>query len=170
MSLIDVHAHLDRLETSPTETYQLALNQNVSKIITIGTEPADHPVVLDIAKNMYPKVYCTLGVHPHEANLWSTQVGDFIKDHALLPYVVGVGEIGLDYYYNNCNPYDQKKAFHEQLELSIELDLPVQIHTRDAEEDTIFILNQYRGKAKGIIHCFTGSERLAHACLDLGTF
>jgi TatD DNase family protein len=170
MSLIDVHAHLDMLETSPAETYQLALNKNVSTIITIGTEPADHPIVLDIAKSLYPKVYCTLGVHPHQANLWSTQVREFIKDHAMLPYVVAVGEIGLDYYYNTCDPIEQKKAFHEQLELSIELDLPVQIHTREAEEDTISILEQFRGKAKGIIHCFTGSQQLAEACLDLGFY
>jgi len=170
MALIDVHAHLDMLETKPIETYELALANGVDSIVTIGTEPSDHPIVLDIAKALYPKVYCTLGIHPHQATLWSSDVKKFIMKNSSHPYVVAVGEIGLDYYYNTCTPEEQKRAYQEQLELSIELDLPVQIHSRDAENDTIAILRQYKGKAKGIIHCFTGTQKLADACLDLGFY
>lgn len=168
MHLIDVHAHLDMLETSPEETYALALEKGVDTIFTIGTEPADHLQVLDIAKRLYPKVYCTLGVHPHQANLWNSEVGQFIRQHAPLPYVVAIGEIGLDYYYNSCPEAEQKKAFEEQLDLARQLNLPVQIHTRDAEDDTLAILKKFKGEIRGIIHCFTGTQKLADACLDLG--
>jgi len=170
MKLIDVHAHLDMLETDPESTWNLAYQHGVDTIFTIGTEPTDHPVVLDIAKRFYPKVYCTLGVHPHHASLWNDGVSNFIVQCATLPYVVAVGEIGLDYYYNNCPVEVQKKAFREQLQLSIQLNLPVQIHTRDAEDDTIEILQEFNGRVKGIIHCFTGTTKLANACLDLGLF
>lgn len=168
MMLIDVHAHLDMLETDPETTWNLAYQQGVDTIFTIGTEPADHPQVLDIAKRLYPKVYCTLGVHPHQANLWNHDVSRFIAQNSTLPYVVAVGEIGLDYYYNNCPIDVQKKAFKEQLQLAVDLNLPVQIHTRQAEDDTIEILKEFRGQVRGIIHCFSGTQKLADTCLDLG--
>lgn len=168
--LIDVHAHLDMLETTPEQTLQLANQRGVDKIITIGTEPQDHQTVLNIAEKLYPQVYCTLGVHPHQATLWSPEVEAFIRAQASQPWVVAIGEIGLDYYYNQSPADVQRQAFRDQLQLSIDLDLPVQIHTRDGEQDTIDILGEFKGRAKGIIHCFTGSGQLAQACLDLGFY
>lgn len=166
--LIDVHCHLDMLETSPEETLNLARQIGVTKLITIGTEPQDHQFVFDTAKRLYPEVYCTLGVHPHQAELWNPQVKAFILDHFSAPWVVAIGEIGLDYYYNQAPQSIQLQAFREQLELAHELNLPVQIHTRDADQDTLMVLNEFRGKVKGIIHCFTGTEALAQGCLDIG--
>lgn len=168
MGFIDVHAHLDMLEESPEATLQRALEAGVEKIVTIGTEPSDHQLVLDIATKLYPKVYCTLGFHPHHGSQWSSATGDFMRTHASRKEVIALGEMGLDYYYKNSEVKEQKQAFIEQLELASELKLPVEIHTRDAEQDTVEILKSFRGRVSGLIHCFTGSQWLADECLALG--
>lgn len=165
---IDVHAHLDKLEEGPEAAIELARQAGVKRIITIGTDPADLPVVLDLSEKFAPMVYCTLGIHPHEAELWDHHVQNFIREKAVNPRVVALGEMGLDYYYNNSTPQTQKRAFQEQLELAVELKLPVEIHTRDAEADTVEMLRPFKGQVNGIIHCFTGSAWLAQQCLDLG--
>ncbi|MEY4616895.1 MAG: hypothetical protein RJB66_1855 [Pseudomonadota bacterium] len=165
---IDVHVHLDKLEEGVESALALAKQEGVERVITIGTDPSDLPIVLELSEKYAPMVFCTLGIHPHDAGLWDHRVSDFIREKAQGPRVVGLGEMGLDYYYNNSTPQTQKRAFHEQLELARELGLPVEIHTRDAEADTVEILRPFRGQVKGIIHCFTGSLWLAQQCLDLG--
>lgn len=165
---IDLHTHLDKLPEGPDVAVQFAKAAGVEKLITIGTEPADHPVVLALAQKYHPYVYCTLGVHPHEAALYTTEVREWIRENAIHKEVVAVGEIGLDYYYDHADRGVQKNAFYEQLNLAKELGLPVEIHTRDAEEDTVEILKKFKGHLSGVIHCFTGSEKLAFDCLDLG--
>jgi TatD DNase family protein len=167
MEWIDVHAHLDKLEEGVEASIANARSVGVRKIITIGTEPADHPVVLDIARKYYPDVYCTLGVHPHDGKVYTDAAGKFIEDNASDRSVVAVGEIGLDYYYNESPVAQQHHAFRSQLEIAKRTGLPVEIHTRDAEEDTIEILKEFKGDVKGIIHCFTGTEWLARQALDL---
>jgi len=165
---IDVHCHLDRLEGGSEFALQKALDQNVKRIITIGTEPEDLQTVLDLSEKYYPKVYCTLGVHPHEGVKYTSEVGAFIRQNATRKEVVAVGEIGLDYYYDQSPRDEQKQAFREQLQIAKELGLPVEIHTRDAEEDTVEILKEFKGQVTGLIHCFTGTEWLARQSLDLG--
>ena len=167
-SWIDMHAHLDKLEHSPEEAIRLAAEQNIQRIITIGTEPSDLDVVLTIAEKHYPKVFCTLGVHPHEGVLYTDEAEKFIRENAVRKEVVAVGEIGLDYYYEHSPRKPQQEAFRRQLQLASELNLPVEIHTRDAEQDTVDILNEFRGKVTGLIHCFTGTQWLAEKALDLG--
>lgn len=167
-SWIDVHAHLNMLEHSPEETIKLAQAAGVERIITIGTGPDDHPVVLDLAQKWGPVVSCTLGVHPHDANTFTLEVEEFMKAHLPRPEVVAVGEIGLDYYYENSPRNTQAQAFRRQLELAQEFQLPVEIHTRDAEADTIAILKEFHGQVRGLIHCFTGTQWLADECLQLG--
>lgn len=170
---IDVHMHIDKLETSPEEALSLAQSVGVDRVITIGTEPADHPVVIDWALKKFPSVSCTLGVHPHEATLWSQAVGDSIRSY-LKPntptaqVVVAVGEIGLDYYYNQSPKESQLQAFDEQMSLAAELNLPVEIHTREADSDTAEVLRTYQGKVRGLLHCFTSSMELAKVALDCG--
>lgn len=166
--LIDIHSHFDMLDTTPEETIALAKNAGVEKILTIGTEPSDFDFVLETAKKFFPTVACTLGVHPHHGTVWNQEVEDFLQKNLPLPYVVAVGEIGLDYYYNQSPVDEQKNAFRRQLEIAIEHNLPVQIHTRDAEQDTVDILQEFNGKVKGVIHCFTGTRWLADQCLNLG--
>lgn len=165
---IDIHTHLDRLEGGPEVALKLAQDHNVKRLITIGTEPDDLPIVLELAQKYYPAVYCTLGVHPHEGVKYTEAVGQYLRDHAHRPEVVAIGEIGLDYYYNQSPKEEQIYAFREQLKIAQEMQLPVEIHTRDAEQDTIQILSEFKGQVKGVIHCFTGTEWLAKEALALG--
>ncbi len=168
LNWIDVHTHLNFLEVTPEEAIAEGKKQGVNRFFTIGTEPEDHDIVLAIAQKHYPEVMCTLGVHPHEAQKFDAKVEAFVLKHAPQKEVVAIGEIGLDYYYSH-SPHDiQKQAFRRQLELAEQLGLPVEIHTRDAEDDTLEILRDFRGRVKGIIHCFTGTQKLADGALDLG--
>ena len=165
---IDIHAHLEMLEDSPEVTIAKAQAVGVERLITIGTEPADHPIVLALAKKHFPVVACTLGIHPHHGAVWTSEVDTYLRKHLPEPEVVAVGEIGLDYYYNQSPKAEQQEAFRAQLQLAHEFNLPVEIHTRDAEEDTVQILKEFAGKVRGVIHCFTGTAWLAKNCLDLG--
>lgn len=165
---IDIHAHLDMLEDTPEQTIQKAFDVGVERIITIGTEPADHPVVFEMAKKYFPKLACTLGVHPHHGAVWTQEISDYLNENLPYPWVVALGEIGLDYYYKQSPPEDQKQAFRAQLEIASAHKIPVEIHTRDAEPDTVDILKEFRGRVRGVIHCFTGTSWLAKECLDLG--
>lgn len=165
---IDIHAHLDMLEDSPEESIRKAKDVGVERIITIGTEPEDHPKVLEIAQKYYPQVACALGVHPHHGAIWNQETADYLNKNLPDKTVVALGEIGLDYYYKQSPPEDQKQAFREQLEIASQHKIPVEIHTRDAEADTVEILKEFNGKVRGVIHCFTGTQWLAKNCLDLG--
>ncbi len=179
MKFIDVHCHLDKLKIPFEDALAQAEALGVTRVITIGTEPRDHTIVLDLAKRLYPKVSCTLGVHPHEAGLWNESVSDWIRskvkssDITESRGIVAVGEIGLDYYDENgardLPPRDiQHTAFRRQMDLAAELGLPVEIHTRDADDDCAMILNEYRGRVSGILHCFTSSMALAKSAIDSG--
>lgn len=164
----DMHAHLDKLEEGPEKAIEAALAQNVKRIVTIATDPNDLKTVLEYSDKFSPHVYCTLGIHPHEGVTYTAEVRQFIKANAAHPRVIAVGEIGLDYYYLQSPKKEQLFAFRDQIELAHELGLPIEIHTRDAEADTIEILKDYQGKVNGIIHCFTGTQWLADEALALG--
>ncbi len=165
---IDIHCHLDRLEGGSEAALYSAKSVGVSKIITIGTEPEDLQTVIDLAVKYAPDVYCTIGIHPHEGVKYTDQVGEFLRANGTRPEVVAIGEIGLDYYYNQSPKSEQIEAFEKQLDIACDLNLPVEIHTRDAEEETVRILSKYKGRVNGVIHCFTGTEWLAKQALDLG--
>ncbi len=168
MSLIDIHAHFDMLDDAPEVVLEKAKQAGVTRIVTIGTEAGDHQYVLDIARKFYPEVYCTLGVHPHHGSGWKDETGIFIEKHLIEKEVIAVGEIGLDYFYTQSPVAEQHEAFRKQLEIAARNNMPVQIHTRDADQDTVNILNEFKGQVFGVIHCFTGSAWLANQCLDLG--
>ena len=124
--------------------------------------------MLELAQKFYPEVMCTLGVHPHEAQKYDDQVETFFLQHAGQKEVAAIGEIGLDYFYSHSPHELQRQAFRRQLELAEKLQLPVEIHTRDAEADTLEILRDFKGRVSGLIHCFTGTQNLAAGALDLG--
>ena len=168
MEWIDVHSHLDKLEEGVEASIQNARAAGVKRLITIGTELGDFQTVLDIAHKYFPEVCCTLGVHPHDGTTYTAEVGKFIEEHVADPVVVAVGEIGLDYFYEQSPRQEQQQAFRAQLEIAKKTGMPVQIHTRDADADTVEILKDFKGSVNGIIHCFTGTEWLAQQCLDLG--
>jgi len=165
---LDIHTHLNFLEEGPEAALELAQKRGVRSMITIGTEPNDLQVVLDLARKHYPKVLCTLGIHPHEAKLFTPDIEAFIRKEAVSKEVVAIGEIGLDYFYKHSDPEVQKEVFERQLQIAADLGLPVEIHTRDADEDTVAILNKFKGRVKGVLHCFTGTRWLAEQALDLG--
>lgn len=165
---IDLHAHLDMMEEGTEGAILAARQAGVKKIITIGTEPTDHPVVLQIAEKYYPDVFCTLGVHPHQGAIYTEEAGQFIEENLSRKEVVAVGEIGLDYYYNQSPAQQQREAFRKQLDIAVRHQMPVEIHTRDAEADTVEILQEFKGRLSGVIHCFTGTRWLADQALNLG--
>jgi TatD DNase family protein len=164
---LDIHTHLNFLEHSPEEALVLARSRGVRSMITIGTEPGDLQTVIDIARKHYPEVLCTLGIHPHEAKVFTPEIEAFIRKEALAKEVVAIGEIGLDYFYKNSDPDVQRKVFEQQLQIAADLKLPVEIHTRDADEDTVEILKKFKGRVKGVLHCFTGTRWLAEQALAL---
>lgn len=165
---IDVHTHLNMLEEGVEEGLRRAKEAGVSRVITIGTEPEDLPLVLDYSEKYPEQVSCTLGIHPHEGKVFDSKVEKFIEENLSHPGVVAVGEIGLDYYYNNSSREEQLHAFERQMQMAKAAGLPVEIHTRDAEADTIQILKKYAGQVTGLIHCFTGTQELADRALEYG--
>lgn len=165
---IDIHTHLNFLDISGQEAVDEASALGIQKFITIGTETKDLPVVQKLAADLSPHVFCTLGIHPHEGIQFEDEVDSYLREKLKGERVVAVGEIGLDYYYDNSPRDKQLEAFRRQMQIAADMNLPVEIHTRDAEEDTIEILNEYKGKVRGVIHCFTGTQKLATAALDCG--
>ncbi|RME14458.1 MAG: TatD family deoxyribonuclease [Bdellovibrio sp.] len=168
VSWIDIHTHINMLEGDPQENIQSAQKEHVDRLITIGTCQKDLPVVFELGQTFFPQVACSLGIHPHEAAEWNESIKKWIEERAAHPWVVAIGETGLDYYYEHSPKDVQKKAFEEQLALAVEQGLPVEIHTREAEKDTIDILKNFDGKVSGVLHCFTGSAWLAEEALKLG--
>ena len=167
-SWIDVHTHLNMLDIEPELALAEASARGVDRMITIGTNPQDWPLVLSLAERHGPEVFCTLGLHPHDARLWTPEAQTYLRQNLTHPRVVAVGEIGLDYFYDNSPREVQKVAFREQMELAAKLRMPVEIHTRDAEADTLVILKEFAGRVTGILHCFTGTWELAEPALALG--
>lgn len=165
--LIDVHTHLDELEVNAEFAVAEAQRNGIGRLITIGTKPDDLNFVVEMTQKFPGVVYGSLGIHPHESESYNQSVRATLLELSTQPGIVAIGEIGLDYYYNHAKKKAQQNAFREQIELAVHLGLPLEIHTRDAEEDTIQILQDYRGRLKGMIHCFTGTRWLAEKALDL---
>lgn len=168
--IIETHFHLDYLKDAPAETIlSTAADFGVERFISISVEPSNMPTVLALAKQ-FPAVFATLGVHPHEAAKFDLAASEFIQQHGQHPKVVAVGEIGLDYYYDHCDRAVQRQVFCRQLELAIEQQLPVVIHTRDADDDCLAILNEYAPQMpkKGVLHSFTSGLPLAQRAVELG--
>jgi len=168
MTFIDVHTHIDMLEQDAQAVLTAAQAAGVEHMITIGTGRDDHPRIVEMVERLRPQVYGTLGFHPHDAKDFDPAGEKYMRDHLNDERIVAVGEIGLDYYYKKSEPEVQRPVFVRQMELAQEFGLPVEIHTRDAEDDTITILKQFEGRVNGLMHCFTGTQRLADAALALG--
>ena len=168
--LIETHCHLDYLKAYTLEEIREKIKEaGITKVVTIGVDPGNLDKVLALA-DQYPEIYFTQGIHPHDAKEATTVEFDKIKSRSSHPKMVAVGEIGLDYHYNNSPPEIQKKVFEQQLQMAVDADLPVVIHTRDADEDTKSILRNFSSslKRKGVIHSFTSTIDLAQFCLHEG--
>ncbi len=168
--LFDTHAHLDfpKLRENLDDVLERAEKAGVERIVTIGASDGldSNYRALEIAK-AHDHIDCTAGIHPHDARLCDDEAYRTIaEDFAELPEVVAIGETGLDYHYDNSPREKQRSVFRRFLTLARQVDKPVVIHSRDAEEDTVEILRD-EGNTSGILHCFTGSAEMANAVLEL---
>jgi len=184
--MVDVHCHLNfhAFDKDVDEVARRAFNAGVRAIINTGTSIPSSKKAVELAHH-YSSMYAIVGIHPHHADKADVEFeGELQKDWfenlkriAKNPKVIGIGETGLDYHYYESNGVVDKKlqedAFRKQIELSIELGLPLQIHNRQAGEDIISILKEYRTKLQdppGMFHCFAGSKKVLKTALDLGFY
>ena len=174
--IIDTHAHLDdaRFDEDRDEVIARAREAGLERILTVACWSAkdDGTKALKIAEGSDGFVSLSAGVHPHDAKdvaMAKVHPYDTFKDLHSKGKLIAIGEIGLDYHYNNSPKDVQRKVFIDQIRLARELNLPVVIHTREAEDDTISILKD-EGVTKGVLHCFSGSARLAEEALALGLY
>lgn len=168
--LIDTHAHLDdaRFDGDRDAMIARAREAGVEHFVTIGCDLSTSRAAVELA-DRYPFVYATVGVHPHEAKQIGDSWYDDLRRLAQHKKVVAYGEIGLDYHYNHSPPKLQRERFREQITLARELRLPIVVHTREAQDDTIAILKEENAAdVGGVFHCFSGDARLAKNALDLG--
>ena len=163
----DVHTHLNMLDVPPAEVVEEAEQAGVTQMVTIGTEPSDWDKVIELS-TQFPQVGGALGVHPHSAKLYNDEVEEVLKKGLDNKNIIACGEIGLDYHYEYSEREKQKEVFYRQMVIAKEKQLPVEIHTRSAEEDTIEILKSFKGSVRGLLHCFSDTWFLAKAGLDLG--
>ena len=174
MFLVDSHCHLDYepMACDIEGTLRRAKDKGIKGFLTICTDLSKIPVVTAIAES-HEDVFASVGVHPHEAKktLPEKDLFTLLVETAAHPKVVGFGETGLDYYYTHSPQPDQKSAFKAHIEAALECDLPLIVHTRDAEKDTIDLLKTIgQGKARGVIHCFSGTAWLRDQALELGFY
>lgn len=174
MFIVDSHCHLDYepMVSDIKGTLNRAQDHGVGAFLTISTDLVKGPLLKSIAES-YETVYATMGVHPHEAEktLPFAELLTHLKGEATHPKVVGFGETGLDYYYSHSPAGPQKEAFKAHIEAALACDLPLIVHTRQADEDTISLLKSVgQGKVRGVMHCFSGSAWLRDQALDLGFY
>ena len=170
---VDSHCHLDFPDYAGQvdQVMARATEAGVGACLSIGTELKRFAGVKAVAEK-FPNIWCSVGVHPHEAQ------AELLDDEAALireaahPKVVGIGETGLDYYYEHSPREPQQRNFRSHIAAARHTGLPLIVHTRDADDDTIDILHDEMGKGAftGLIHCFTGTQRLADAALELGLY
>lgn len=173
MRLADSHCHLNYkgLGEQQSEVLTRARESGVVAMLNIATREREWDEVLATAERE-ADVWATVGIHPHEADEHPHIDTAKLVDRARHPRVVGIGETGLDYYYDHSDRDRQRSSFRAHLAAARETQLPVIVHTRDAEADTAEILREERGKGAfpGVIHCFTASGEFADIALELGLY
>lgn len=169
--LVDSHCHLDFPEFAPEldAVVARARDAGVKTCVSIGTTLEKFPQVLAIAER-FENIWCSVGIHPHEAEAELLESPAPLIERAQHPKVVGIGETGLDFYYNHSPREPQIANFRAHIAAARELKLPVIVHTRNADPETVDILRDEMGMGAftGLIHCFTGTQMLADAALELG--
>ena len=172
--IIDSHCHLDYEPLSLSlDTFIKKANEvGVENMLTISTEDKKFKKIIEII-DKYKCVYGTYGIHPHEANLHKNITSNNILENIKKSKkIIGIGETGLDFFYNHSHKKDQIDLFAEHINASQKSGLPLIIHTRSAEKETYEILKSAvkQKETKILIHCFTGSKTFAHKLLDLGSY
>ena len=171
--LIDSHCHLNMQEFADDlpQVIANAKAAGVSLMQTICTRSSDFAGIIKIAEK-YPEIYASFGIHPHEVEKEKLLTVDEIIAYTNHPKVIGVGETGLDYYYEHSKRDIQKESFINHIKASAQTNLPVIVHSRNADEDTISIMSSEMktNPYPGLIHCFSSTRELATASLDIGLY
>ena len=168
--MIDTHSHINMIEgLTLDEIIENAKADGVNKIIVPSAYHSDIDTVYEIAQK-YDNVYGLLGVHPSEVKDWDDNLIEKIRLMADNKKIAGIGEIGLDYYWDKSFNDLQKEVFIKQIKLANELDLPLSIHDRDAHKDTFDILKEHNRGSKVVMHCFSGSVEFARECIKEGWY
>ena len=173
LMLIDSHCHLNYpgLVEDQAGVLARARAAGVTGMLGISTKKHEWADVIAIAERE-PDVWATVGIHPHEADAHVDVDSAALVAAAAHPRVIGIGETGLDYYYDHSDREQQRRSFASHIAAARETGLPLIVHTRDAEQDTLAILREAMGKGaySGVIHCFTASQAFADAALELGFY
>lgn len=169
--IFDSHAHYDDSQFNEDRAIVLKEIQEkgVVGVLNCGSDLRGMNMSIELA-NTYDFIYAAVGIHPEYAQLVNEELIENMRNHAKNPKVRAIGEIGLDYYWEENPPREvQKKAFRMQMQLARELNLPVVIHDREAHQDTLEIMKEF-SDVKGVVHCFSGSVEFAKECLKLGYY
>ena len=170
--MIDSHCHLDHepLISDLPNVIKRSKDVGIKKLLTISTSFESFARVKELIKRD-EMIYGTIGIHPHESStniITSKQIIDGLSENSK---IIGIGETGLDFYYNNSEKDRQIASFREHIEASIETNVPLIVHSREAEKETFEILNQYKNeKIKILMHCFTGSKEFSKKLISLNAF
>jgi TatD DNase family protein len=171
--LVDSHCHLDfpEFDNELEAILSRAKDRGVHRLVSIGTRSSHFSKIISLAEK-YEEIYCTIGIHPHESEKETLITFDDLLSYGAHPKVIGIGETGLDYFYDHSPRDIQKKSFLTHIEAARQLKLPLIIHTREADEDTVGILtDEYKkGHFTGLIHCFSATKNLAEAMLAIGFY
>ncbi|MHC4738414.1 MAG: TatD family hydrolase [Planctomycetota bacterium] len=172
MELIDTHCHLgfEQLADDVEAVVARSIESGVTAWITIGTDTQQNKKAVELA-DKFENMYAAIGIHPHDAKDVNSRTLTELRELAQSPKVVAIGETGLDFHYNFSEQSVQRRVFAAQLKIAAELNLPVIIHSREAFDDTIDILERHgAGVKKVVFHCFSGTARQAKLVLDKGFY
>ena len=170
--MIDSHCHLDHepLLSDLTNVIQRSKDVGIKKLLTISTSFESFSRIKDLIK-IDEMIYGTIGIHPHESSKDIITSSEIIKNLKENEKIIGIGETGLDFYYNNSEKEKQISSFKEHIEASIETNKPLIVHSRNAEKETFDILNEYKNEnLKILMHCFTGSKEFSEKLLTLNSY
>ncbi len=170
--MIDSHCHLDHepLKSDLSNIIKRSKDVGIEKLLTISTSVESFQKIKNII-NEDEIIFGTIGIHPHETDNNEISIDYIVKNFEENPKIIGIGETGLDFYYNNSDKEKQIKSFKKHIEASIKTNSPLIVHSRNAEDETFEILNKYQGeKLKILMHCFTGSKNFAEKLLKLNAF
>ena len=170
--MIDSHCHLDQdpLFNDLNQIISRSKNVGIEKLLTICTTKDSFNKILKIVE-FDPMIYGTYGIHPHETKNDKIEINTIVNKISLNKRIIGVGETGLDFYYNNSDKESQVLSFRNHIEASLNLNIPLIIHSRNAETETYEILKDYQDKnLKILMHCFTGSYDFAEKLMKYNSF
>ena len=169
--MIDSHCHLDHepLVKNIEDVLFRSKKEGVSKLLTISTTLNGFPKLLEIIKKD-EMIFGTFGIHPHETNTDQLSKDEIVDKIKTKDKIIGVGETGLDFYYNNSDKDKQIKSFQNHIDAAVELNMPLIVHSRNAETETYEILKNSDSSLKILMHCFTGSLPFALKLMELNTY